>query len=396
MNTFNLFRFRVNTATRTLAVIMSVKCLLAADANSVTIDWSARTTGQQACIAAGTSGSTAATLVITNANIIIYEYSLNVKSYQLASNDAPAFLGAQASAQDASFCDIYEAKLSETWKDESIFPTGGRSVPLADTRSALRNHPLTALIQNKSTCGGGIKDAKLIAMLDKIVGALQLYQAKAVALDVNANLSTISFPYQIDNTHYYVFTLTERSRFDNKLTNATLHWKCGLDDTLTLSVGVMGTTLPYRTYTSQSVPSGTSTQNVLAVSGASGWTPQGLALLNYKLFNIDKGPLVGMAVSTGPVFKFGGTPQVSNFGWFAGVSVSLWRRLFVTPGMHLGQFADFPLGFAPGSVIPANFGTLTPVTRWSGRFGIGITFQTNSFAKATSNTPTNTTPPTGK
>ena len=134
-------------------------------------------------------------------------------------------------------------------------------------------------------------------------------------------------------------------------------------------------------------PQPAGTQNVLVVNGKSGWTPQGLALLNYKLYVFDWGPQPGFAISTGPAFKFGGTPGVSNFGWFAGVSVSIWRRLFITPGMQLGQFADFPAGFTNGSVIPAGFGQLTPLTRWTGHFAIGITFQTNSFVRSNSGTP---------
>jgi hypothetical protein len=381
-------------AARVLAVAISVECMLAADANSVNIDWSARTTGQQICVAPGTSGSTAATLVITNANIILYEYTLDTKAYAQPSSDGAAIPAALTTPANANGCGSYQTNLSSTWTDESIFPLRGRSVPLADTKGALRNHPVNDLIRDREECRASVTDAKLAPMLDKIVDALQLFQAKAGDLNGNPSLSTISFPYQVDSTHYYVFTVTEKSRIDHKPTNATLHWKCGLDDTLTLSVGVMGTTLPYRTYTSQSVPAGTSTQNVLAVSGASGWTPEGLALFNYKLFTIDKGPLFGLSASTGPVFKFGGTPSVSNFGWFTGVSVSIWRRLFITPGMHFGQFADFPLGFASGSVIPPNFGNLTPVTRWSSRFGVGVTFQTNSLTKSNSSTPTSTTPPT--
>ncbi|NYF89924.1 hypothetical protein HDF08_001991 [Edaphobacter lichenicola] len=63
--------------------------------------------------------------------------------------------------------------------------------------------------------------------------------------------------------------------------------------------------------------------------------------------------------------------------------------------MHMGEFADYPPGFHNGSVIPPNFGQLTPVTRWSARFAGGITFQTNSFVKSdksTPATPTTTSP----
>jgi hypothetical protein len=371
---------------------------MAADASTVTIDWSARTTGQQACIAPSASGSTAATLTLTNANTILYTYTLDVKSYQLPSNDAGNIPAAAAVAPPAApgappppSQEQFNRALAYLLTVDSLFPSTRRSVPLDETMAAFKNAGTAAAIAyviSNSAMFANSAPEELKPVASQVVVYLQKYQA----ITANNNQSTISFPYQIDNTHYYVFTIREKSRYNGKLTDAMLTWKCGLEDILTLSVGVMATTLPYRTYVSQSVPNGSSTQNVLVVNGASGWTPQGLALLNYKLFVLDSGPQPGFAFSTGPAFKFGGTPGVSDFGWFAGISLSLWRRLFITPGIQLGQFADFPAGFSRGSVIPANFGTLTPVTRWSGHFALGITFQTNSFVKSNAGTPA-TSPP---
>jgi hypothetical protein len=56
------------------------------------------------------------------------------------------------------------------------------------------------------------------------------------------------------------------------------------------------------------------------------------------------------------------------------------RRFYITPGLHFGQFSDFPVGFGNGSSVPANFGELTPVKRWTARFGLGITFKTKDFS----------------
>jgi hypothetical protein len=78
--------------------------------------------------------------------------------------------------------------------------------------------------------------------------------------------------------------------------------------------------------------------------------------------------------------------------------VHLYRSFFLTPGIHIGQFADYPAGFHQGSVIPSGFGSLTPVTRNTAHFAIGITFKTTSFKKssqnngAASNAGTNTPP----
>lgn len=205
-----------------------------------------------------------------------------------------------------------------------------------------------------------------------------------------AKVATTSqtFTYSQDSNHYYVFTLTDTT------TKKSLKWKCGFDDTLSLSVGTLFTEVPYRTYTAQNVPGTSGVQNLLVVSENGRWTPQGVGLLNYKLFNMDKGTQLGLSASSGPVFKFGGTPGVSNFGWFAGASVSIWHRLFLTPGIHIGEFADYPAGFGNNTVVPANFGTPTPEKRWTGRFAFSITYRTNALVKSSSgSTPAASTAP---
>ena len=77
---------------------------------------------------------------------------------------------------------------------------------------------------------------------------------------------------------------------------------------------------------------------------------------------------------------------MSNVGFFGGVSAHLWKRFYVTPGIHVGEFADFPPGFtAPNQPIPSGFGQLNPNKRWTARFAIGITYKALDFSKFTSN-----------
>ena len=217
---------------------------------------------------------------------------------------------------------------------------------------------------------------------------IPLPDAGAAGLEKKVAPTTQTFTYSVDSTHYYVFTLSGMT------SHKSFTWKCGFDDTLSLSVGTLFTEIPYRTYTPQNVPGPSGVQNLLVVSETGRWTPQGVGLLNYKLFNADKGLQLGFSASSGPVFKFGGTPGISSFGWFAGVSVSIWHRLFVTPGLHIGEFADYPAGFANNTVVPANFGTPTPEKRWTGRFAFSITYRTNSLIKSNTNsTPPASTPP---
>jgi glutamyl endopeptidase len=106
-------------------------------------------------------------------------------------------------------------------------------------------------------------------------------------------------------------------------------------------------------------------------------------LLNYYLPSFPGVPAwTGLGLSVGPVYTLGNAPGVSKLGLFVGGSVHLYRSFFLTPGVHIGEFADFPAGFHQGSVIPSGFGSLTPVTRNTAHFAMGITFKTASFKKS--------------
>ena len=154
-------------------------------------------------------------------------------------------------------------------------------------------------------------------------------------------------------------------------------------DILTLSAGTLLTEVQNRTYTSGALPS--QTGNFLLVSGNSAIRPILVAQLNYRIPKASWDSF-GFALSTGAALQFtGGNSGVSNVGFFGGVSVHLWRRFYVTPGIHVGEFADFPPGFtAPNQAIPAGFGQLNPNKRWTARFAIGITYKTLDFTKFTS------------
>jgi hypothetical protein len=63
-------------------------------------------------------------------------------------------------------------------------------------------------------------------------------------------------------------------------------------------------------------------------------------------------------------------------GLFTGISLHLWNYFYLTPGIHVGEFADFPAGISQGQSIPSTFtGPLNPVTRTSARFGLAVTFK---------------------
>ena len=174
-------------------------------------------------------------------------------------------------------------------------------------------------------------------------------------------------------------TVTEKS---GATTLTTITKTIQFSSVLTLSGGVLLSTLEDRSYVASTVPTSTGTQNILTVQGGHTPVPMLVGLLNYKLPWLDW-EKAGFAVSTGPVLRVGGQSTTTSFGWFVGGSAHIWHRFYVTPGVHVGQFADFPAGFGPNQVIPPNFGQLTPVKRCTSRFAVGITVKTFDLGSLT-------------
>jgi len=163
---------------------------------------------------------------------------------------------------------------------------------------------------------------------------------------------------------------------------------------LSLSLGVLTTKLEARTYASRNSvgTDGALAANRLAVEN-SGMRATGTALLNYALIGGGGSAgqdRFGLSISAGPTVAVGGS-AASSFGFFSGISFRLWDRLFLTPGAHIGQFSEFPPGLQAGVAIPANYGALTAVNRWTTRFGFAITFRTNDFSAIKKSTPTKAT-----
>jgi hypothetical protein len=174
----------------------------------------------------------------------------------------------------------------------------------------------------------------------------------------------------------YTFTVDELYG-STKTEGGTESFQCNpASAQLTLTTGILFSRIPDRGYEARKVPG--ITDNQLVVEGNSDFRPEGVALLNYLLPYLDR-ETTGLALSAGPVVRFGSKSDVSTLGFFAGVSGHLYRRLYITPGFHFGEFADFPAGFQEGQAVPTDFGTLSPVKRWTTRFALGISFRTASF-----------------
>ena len=197
----------------------------------------------------------------------------------------------------------------------------------------------------------------------------------------------------------YLYNFQVIESYKNTVTlGGSKQFPCQVSSPLTLSAGTLISTLRVQSFHTVQVPkvdpetglASDETYSALALDGGSSVSPHVMALLNYKIPVLRNKPY-GFSVSSGPVFRLAAATDASAVGYFGGISVNLWGRFFLTPGVHIGEFSDFPIGFTEGSFVPPNFGALTPTKRWTGRFGIGLTYRTNVFRgsgeKGTVNNP---------
>ncbi len=219
-------------------------------------------------------------------------------------------------------------------------------------------------------------------------GQVRLQQLGAKITAEHVIRSAASLQPGVDNE----VTIVVSERFQNQPTlNGEQTFKCTLQvNVLSLSAGPLFSALAFRQYTVVRQPTVTNGQppsngfNSLAVENRSGLQPLGAALLNYEIPGL-KGlkriqDVFGFTISTGPTFRIGGSSEASSFGYFGGIAIHLWNRFYITPGVHVGEFADFPPGFVEHSVVPDGFSQLTPVKRWTAKFGVGVTYRTNTFS----------------
>lgn len=372
---------------RRCAYFFLLPALLAtAQDQTIQIDWQTRTAGCPAKLTAVQSVK----LHISNVNDMVIDLSTGERLAYLArvrgtpASAAPPEnpFSLQSGSQQA--CSENAQSLASLMVkaraivDPRITPSSGdkkmTSIALSTTLDAIKSHKeFTDLLNaySQDSCKPLFSSAS-----DKQVADWIARFSGDHSIDETAVLN----PDQ--NYHFYITESWKQKAVEG----AKMDWKCGDTDIWTMSVGPMITTLPYRTYNSVKVPgtgASTTTTNVISVSGNSNVNVMGAALLNLNIPNPTSLDWTGLALSAGPVYAFSSAPSVSKLGLFAGVSIQLYKSFFVTPGVHIGEFADYPAGFGPGSVVPADFGTLSPVTRNTAKFAIGLTFKTSTFKKST-------------
>jgi hypothetical protein len=394
---------RSRQVTLPLAWMMSVLSVSAADTAVTQVDWDTRT----ASCPARVTKSTNVTIRLTNVNDLLIDFGTgDVAQYQLRAKGTPVsvvppqnlFLGGTQAANTAlpqrndslSPCDAAtltgDLTAVATMNNALITPqAGGPYISLNETLNAALNAPQVIQVE-RDMASGNVSCTTFFSnnALHPVVQWIKHVNAQPGSNPSGAPPHSIDFNVNLEPNENYQFTIQESWKGIN-VKQGTVQWNCGETDVLTLSAGPLVTTLPYRTYNQQLVPnsSGTGSQNVLVVSGTTNVNVLGAALLNYSLPALPhQWPGMGFAISVGPVYALNSAPSVSKLGLFVGGSFHLYRSIFLTPGVHIGQFADYPAGFHSGSPIPSGFGGLTPVTRNTAHFAIGITFKTATFKKS--------------
>jgi hypothetical protein len=356
---------------------------------------------------------------ISNVNDILYEYSVDV---QLTTDSADDFsllasllnLGssgnqksALASDCDSSYRDaLFQAK---TIKDQLNSPGGAFnpedrpghfiSIPLATTLKAwngpiaISSKSLQTDVENLGSCTGDSYTTFVSKTYPPIKTSLESIQKKIDGKHT-ANGQAAASAGEVVSARINVsekWKGSETVKDQSNLAAAPFVANLNFSSVLRLSAGVLFSQLQDRSYVARTIPTATGTANILGVNGDSRLTPYLVGLLNYQVpyAHWKKG---GLWLSSGPTLRITNTGgNTSAFGFFGGISASFWNRLFITPGVHFGQFAGTPAGLAIGQTIPANFGQLQPVNRWTARFGFSITYKTLSLGALTkSSTQTST------
>jgi hypothetical protein len=371
---------------RTAIAVVLVSALSAGEGRATTtdptidVDWSSKTGG---CFGKLTGFARYKVVVhdindvaLTNGFLPAYTFSIRVTATPVSGpiqNAGPLVNASSATSPGLTVCPATRAN------------------DLANERQRILNSPA---INPLNATGSRIELAASLAAANAEASAIQsLLSAAAICGDSSDPLflwwqNIVSGPHtftgyvNLQPNMDYKFHLLQT--FVGKVVDS-LNWRCGENDVVTLSIGTLFSSLPTRTYIHQKalVPAGsTNVNDILVVNGDSHENILGTALINVHMPAPERMPdWFGWAISSGLVYRFGDTPNASALGYFGGLSFHLYRSLFITPGIHVGQFADFPPGFAPGTVIPDQFGDLTPRTRTTAHFGFALTYRTNSFKK---------------
>jgi hypothetical protein len=359
---------------------------------SVRIDW---TTKNPTSPPITVDKSVAVTVVVENINDMLYGYRERIVAHPRTVEDfVPSILPQARLGTDPCkpLADAVKA-LDDAFAGSALNPNNGNpaiphSIGLDVTRAAYDSarQQIEALASIVGTCG----EDDLKKKAENYKTTIEPQWDKAESLPHTFTFATTLEPL----TNYSIFLLEQykgvtTDACTNKDDGGKLKGvECEVvynpqSTTITASGGFLITTLPTPSYARGSSPDGTT---VLVVNDTGGVRSAFAAVINVKVpgpgFMSHVCPsddsAFGCAISVGPAFQLSSSNQnASRLGLIAGWSFQLWRYLYVTPAVHIGQYDNFPAGFThAGQVIPPTFtGQLQPTTRTTARFALGLTFK---------------------
>ena len=178
---------------------------------STTIDWATRTTGQQVCVQPGANPAVAK-LKLINPNVILYSYTLDVKSYPIPGDDGKFLQGLSGVSGTSKVvvstgtCDDnakkeFDAAVKSIWTS-SLFPQHRESIPLDQTRIDLTTHASDIDLLNRGVPPGCTPDNPQALRTE--LEYLPIYKKASENLD-NAGSPEVDFSYSVDNKHWNQF-----------------------------------------------------------------------------------------------------------------------------------------------------------------------------------------------
>jgi hypothetical protein len=328
------------------------------------------------------------TLRVSGVNDFLYTYDVNVIEITTPT-PPPAFpSGALAGCADAQVNTLSSHAQTAYSAYQKLFPdTATSPKSLLQTQTDWKSNvkpTYDSLPQDISSAQAavngmpaGVPKSTCQSAVD--VATQSYHSLQAADTKLNNSPHTVEATFQAKSCKSEILTIEEKYKGVPTGQSVTVRLDAECDE-FTVGGGVLMTEIQNRSYASAPLPN--QTGNFLSVSGTGKFSPTIVSLLSFNFPFEPFGHTVSsglgnarLGISTGPVLQLS-TSDASSFGWFVGGTLSFFHRLYLTPGMHFGQFADFPPGFtAPGQSIPPNFGTLSPVKRWTGRFGIAITIK---------------------
>jgi len=144
----------------------------------------------------------------------------------------------------------------------------------------------------------------------------------------------------------------------------------------TISAGVAFSTIGQHQFAIQptsATPPATGTVNTFVATDTSDFHPLPLGMIHARLYEFSD--TVALHASFGMAGNFQSqSAGGSSAGFLIGPSFSLFRTMFLTPGLYIGEKAGIGAGFRVNELVPSNITTVPLETSYTTGFGFAITF----------------------